>query len=74
MNNDGRRGKRGGSAQPNAPSVKLILKADSSAVAGGFPIRIEGRTAGTSPKLRSARFPLILPLAGFHHAAWVTVK
>jgi len=54
--------------------VKLILKADSSARAGGFPLRIEGRTAGTTPNTRTARFPLNLPLAGAHHAIWVTVK
>lgn len=74
MNNDGRRGKRGGSTQPSGPSVKLILKADGSASSGGFPIRIEGQTAGETPKIRTARFSLNLPLAGSHHAVWVTVK
>jgi hypothetical protein len=70
----GRGSKRGGSAQASAPSVKLMLKTDGSAVAGGFPVRIEGRTAGTNPKVRTARFPLNLPLAGSHFAAWVTAK
>ena len=41
---------------------------------GGTPIRIEGRTAGDKPLVRTARFPLNLPLAGSHHAAWLTVK
>ena len=74
MNSDGRRGKRGGSPQPSAPSAKLVLKADSSAQAGGFPIRIEGTSAGALPKTRTARFSLNLPLAGTQHAVWVTVK
>jgi hypothetical protein len=70
----GRRGKGRGNAPPSGPSVKLVLKADAAAAAGGFAIRIEGRTSGDSPLLRSARFPLNLPLAGLHHAAWLTVK
>jgi hypothetical protein len=74
MNSDSRRGKRGGSTQPSGPSVKLMLKSDSSAPVGGFPIRIEGQTAGASPKTCTARFSLNLPLAGSHHAVWVTVK
>ena len=71
----GRRGKRGGSPQSNGPSVKLILKADAaSVVPGGAAIRIEGRAMGTSALVRTARFPLNLPLAGQHDAAWLTVK
>jgi hypothetical protein len=70
-----RRGRRGGSSAPSAPSVKLVLKADEKAAAvGGTAIRIEGRTASESPLVRTARFSLSLPLAGQHHAAWVTVK
>jgi hypothetical protein len=69
----GRRG-RGNAPQQTGPSVKLILKADASAAPGGTPIRIEGRTAGSSPLVHTARFPLNLPLAGQHYAAWVTVK
>ena len=69
----GRRGRRsGGPQQPSGPSVKLILKSDETAAVGGTPIRIEGRTE--SGKLRTARFPLNLPLAGSHHAVWLTVK
>lgn len=74
MNSDGRRGKRGGSPQPSAPSAKLVLKADSTAQPGGFPIRITGQSAGASPKTRTARFSLNLPLAGSQHAVWITVK
>ncbi len=70
----GRGSKRGGSSQASAPSVKLVLKSDGSATAGGFPVRIEGCTAGANAKVRTARFPLNLPLAGSHFAAWVTVK
>jgi hypothetical protein len=70
----GRRGKGRGNAPPSGPSVKLVLKADSVAAGGGVPIRIEGRTLGNSPLVRTARFPLNLPLAGMHHATWLTVK
>jgi hypothetical protein len=70
----GRRGKGRGNAPPSGPSVKLILKADAAAAGGGVPVRIEGRTAGESPLVRTAHFPLNLPLAGMHHAAWLTVK
>jgi pre-peptidase len=69
----GRRG-RGNAPPATAPSVKLVLKADASAAVGGTPIRIEGRTAGESSHVRTARFPLNLPLAGSHHAVWLTVK
>jgi hypothetical protein len=72
----GRRG-RGKSKAPasGGPSAKLILKADPAVVqAGGTAIRIEGRTRGDEPIIRSARFNLNLPLAGQHHAAWLTVK
>jgi Bacterial pre-peptidase C-terminal domain len=73
--NTGRRGKRGGNTQPSGPSVKLVLKCDAAAVQpGGAPIRIEGATGGSSPVVRSARFPLNLPLAGSHHAVWLTVR
>lgn len=75
MSGGGRRSRRSSSQGPSGPSVKLILKADSAAAQpGGAPIRIEGRTTGSSPLVRSARFPLNLPLAGSHHAAWLTVK
>jgi hypothetical protein len=68
----GRRGRKGGSAPPAGPSVKLVLKGDSeAAAAGGGPIRIEGRCGVLT---RTARFPLNLPLAGSHHATWLTVK
>jgi len=71
----GRRGRKGGDQPPSGPSVKLILKGDPAVFQpGGTPIRIEGRTAGDSPLVRTARFPLGLPLAGQHHAAWITVK
>jgi hypothetical protein len=72
----GRRGKKGGENQPpSGPSVKLVLKADLAAIKpGGTPIRIEGRTAGSSPLIRSARFSPNLPLAGQHYAAWLTVR
>ena len=72
----GRRGRRGGGGNQNAgPNVKLILKGDPAAIQpGGAPIRIEGRSAGDKPLVRTARFPLNLPLAGSHHAAWLTVR
>jgi hypothetical protein len=71
-----RRGRRGGGGDQNSgPGVKLILKGDPALIQpGGIPIRIEGRTAGDKPLVRTARFPLNLPLAGSHHAAWLTVK
>jgi hypothetical protein len=71
-----RRGRRGGGGnQASGSSVKLILKGDPALVQpGGTPIRIEGRTAGDNPLIRTARFPLNLPLAGSHHAAWLTVR
>lgn len=57
------------------PSTVLVLKVDpASFQAGGAPIRIEGRTSGQLPIVRTARFPLGLPLAGSHHAAWLTVR
>jgi hypothetical protein len=71
----GRRSKKGASSPPAGPSVKLVLKGDAATTQpGGTAIRIEGRTLGTSPLVRTARFPLNLPLAGSHHAAWVTVQ
>jgi hypothetical protein len=71
----GRRRRRGGGDQNAGPGVKLILKGDPAAIApGGSPIRIEGRTSGDKPLVRTARFPLNLPLAGSHHAAWLTVR
>jgi len=72
----GRRGKgsKGGNQGGGGPAAKLILKADADAKVGGAAIRIEGRAGGDSPLIRSARFPLNLPLAGQHHAAWLTVK
>jgi hypothetical protein len=69
------RGRRGGGDQNSGPGVKLILKGDPAAIQpGGAPIRIEGRTAGEKPLVRTARFPLNLPLAGSHHAGWLTVR
>jgi hypothetical protein len=73
MSSGGRRG-RGNAPQPSGPSAKLILKPNAAAIGGGVPIRIEGQTAGSSPLLRTGRFPLNQPLAGLHHAAWLTVK
>jgi hypothetical protein len=71
----GRRGRRSSSQAPTGPTVKLILKADPAAIqAGGAAIRIEGRTLGSSPLVHTARFPLNLPLAGSHHAVWLTVR
>jgi hypothetical protein len=71
----GRRGRRGGGNANNAASVKLILKGDPAVIqAGGSAIRIEGRSAGDKPLVRTARFPLNLPLAGSHHAAWLTLR
>jgi Bacterial pre-peptidase C-terminal domain len=71
----GRRGRRGGNTPPSGPSVKLILKTDGATLQpGGASIRIEGRTTGSSPLVRTARFPLNLPLAGQHHAPWLTVR
>jgi hypothetical protein len=72
----GRRGRRsGGSSTPAGPSVKLILKSDAgAALPPGVAIRIEGRTTGSAPLFRTARFPLNLPLAGQHYAAWLTLK
>jgi hypothetical protein len=71
----GRRGKgKGGNPSSGGPTAKLILKADADAKAGGTAIRIEGRAGGNAPLVRSARFSLNLPLAGQHHAAWLTVK
>ena len=72
----GRRGgkSKGGGQSGGGPAAKLVLKAEADAKAGGVAIRIEGRTSGDAPLIRSARFPLNLPLAGQHHAAWLTVK
>jgi hypothetical protein len=82
---DGRRSRRSSTPQASGPTVKLVLKADDAASAGGFPIRIEGRRRGESAELssfaqrknaepRSARFSLNLPLGSSHYAAWVTVR
>lgn len=74
----GRRGgskSRGGQSGGSGPAAKLVLKADPAMVqAGGVAIRIEGQAGGDAPLVRSARFSLNLPLAGQHHAAWLTVK
>jgi hypothetical protein len=73
----GRRGgkSKGGGSSGGGQAAKLILKADPVAVQpGGVAIRIEGRSGGDAPLIRSARFPLNLPLAGQHHAVWLTVK
>jgi hypothetical protein len=71
----GRRSRRSSSQGPSGPSVKLILKGDPTSLQpGGVPVRIEGRTGGASALVRTARFPLNLPLAGSHHAVWLTVK
>ena len=71
-----RRGRRGGGSNPPAANAKLILKADIAvAQAGSAPIRIEGRFKNDKGELiRTARFSLGLPMAGNHHAAWLTVK
>ena len=76
----GRRGRKGGDQAPSSPSAKLVLKGNPALFQpGGTPIRIEGRTAGDAPLIRTAlvrtaRFSLALPLAGQHHATWLTVK
>jgi hypothetical protein len=71
-----RRGRRsGGTPAPASPSVKLVLKAEkASNLPSGIPFRIEGRSTGASPLIRTARFSLSLPLAPAHHAAWLTIK
>jgi len=75
MSGGGRRGRRSSNQTPNGPSVKLVLKGDPAAFeTGGAAIRIEGRVAGSTPLVRSARFPLNLPLAGAHYAIWLTTK
>jgi hypothetical protein len=71
---EGRRSRRSSTPAASGPSVKLIVKADETAVADGFPIRIEGRALRESAEPRTARFSLNLPLAGTHYATWVTVK
>jgi len=71
---EGRRSRRSNTPQPSGPSVKLVIKADDSAAAGGLPIRIEGRKLDETSEPRTARFSLNLPLAGSHYAAWLTVK
>jgi hypothetical protein len=59
----------------SAKSVKLVLKADPAAIQpGGSVIRITGQTKGDSPLVRTARFPLNLPLTQPHGAAWLTVR
>lgn len=72
----GRRGRRSGSSSaPAGPSVKLVIRRDANVpLPAGMPIRIEGRTGGAEGLVRTARFPLNLPLAGQHHAVWVTFK
>ena len=71
-----RRGRRGGGQQQGASNGKLILKADPAAIQpGGAPIRIEGRYKDEDGELvRTARFPLGLPLTDKHTAVWLTVK
>jgi len=59
----------------NAPSVKLVLKADAAVVqAGGAPFRVEGRTLSDPPLVRIATFDTKLPLAPPQSAAWLTVR
>jgi len=73
----GRRSRRRGGAQAAAPAnAKVILKADPIAIlAGGGPIRIEGRFKDEDGELvRVARFPLGQPLTDKHSAVWLTVK
>ena len=72
----GRRGRRSGSTSaPAGPSVKLVVQRDANvSLPAGVPIRIEGRTSGAEGLVRTARFSLNLPLAGQHHAVWVTLK
>jgi hypothetical protein len=72
----GRRGRRGGNQPMAAANTKLILKADPAAMQpGGGPIRIEGRYQDENGELvRTARFPLGLPLTDKHSAVWLTVR
>jgi hypothetical protein len=72
----GRRGRRGGGPSAPPANAKLILKADpSAAMAGGGPIRIEGRLKDDEGEIvRAAQFPLGLPLTDKHAAVWLTVK
>jgi hypothetical protein len=79
-NADSGRGRRGGRGRGNnqpaagATEAKLILKVDPAvAPAGGVPIRIEGRTPGEQPLVRSAQFSLGQPLTETHWAVWLTV-
>ena len=78
-NNSGRGGRRrrGGGGQQAPPSnAKLILKADPAALLpGGGTITIEGRFKDEDGELvRTASFPLGLPLTEKHAAVWLTVK
>jgi len=75
-NRGGRRGRRGGGQPAAAAGAKLILKADPAAIQpGGAPIRIEGRHKDDNGELvRTASFPLGLPLTDKHTAVWLTVK
>jgi hypothetical protein len=71
-----RRGRRGGGQQAAAANGKLVLKAEPAQVQpGGAPIRIEGRFKDEDGQLvRTARFPLGMPLTDKHTAIWLTVK
>ena len=59
----------------SAKSVKLVLNAAPDAsLPLSAPLRIEGKSAGSTPLVRSARFELAAPLTGQHTAAWLTVQ
>ena len=76
--NSGRSGRRrrGGGQQAPPSNAKLILKADPAAIQpGGGTITIEGRFKDEDGELvRTASFPLGLPLTDKHAAVWLTVK
>jgi hypothetical protein len=55
----------------SAKAVKLVLKGSGEAAAGSHVLRIVG-TSGTIR--RTAEFPLNLPMAGSHAAAWLTIR
>ena len=58
-----------------AKTVKLVLKAaDDTALPFSGPIRIEGKSAGAAPLVRTARFALGSPLTRPHWAVWLTAR
>jgi hypothetical protein len=52
----------------------IIQRNGDTALPAGVAFRIEGRTSGAEALVRTARFPLNLPLAGQQHAAWLSVR